>query len=87
MAFRSGTVEIAARLSLAALFVERSAGKAKPFRTSSGRAARTSKPLMLLVMLEAERDYVEDSTLWIAQHREATYVRNVGGWNVRAAAE
>ena len=38
MAFRSGTVEIAARLSLAAKVRTNLFGKAKPFRTSSGGA-------------------------------------------------
>ena len=39
------------------------------------------------VVLKAQLDYVEDPTLRIAQHCEATYVRNVGRWNIRAAAE
>jgi len=39
MAFRPGTIEMAARLSLAATVGTTPVGKAKPFRISGGRAA------------------------------------------------
>src|SRR6266446_2114376 len=53
--------------------------------------ARATAPpaasLFILVMLKVQLDYIEHPALRIAQHREATHLRDVSGRNILAAAK